>query len=86
VREVCVVASPTDICTDLVLLSPQLFSLMWHQILRCVIPVVLGQLYKAYSVCIYIIYIYIYIYTFSQLTQQHQIRAICKIQLHVSAL
>jgi potassium voltage-gated channel Eag-related subfamily H protein 8 len=28
VREVCVVASPTDICTDLVLLSPQLFSLM----------------------------------------------------------
>jgi hypothetical protein len=36
-------------------------------------------------VCVYI-YIYIYIYIFSQLTQQLQIRAICKMQLHVSAL
>jgi hypothetical protein len=32
VRELCVVASQTDICTELVWHPPQLFSTMWHQI------------------------------------------------------
>ena len=31
VRELCVVVSPTDICTELVWFPPRLFSAMWHQ-------------------------------------------------------
>ena len=51
------------------------------KILRCVIPVVLGQWYKAVA-CVYL---YIYIHTVMNRTIL-QLVAIYKVQLHVSAL